>query len=100
VWSASRVKPHRVETSSYPTIPRFDEKLVDVVGLVFDPPKAIVLCADENPRCKHWTAPQASLPNDPCRAHHMVGVPGGSQPPAPTDPYVTSLYHTALVIRP
>ncbi len=48
VWSARGLKPHRVETFKLSNDPRFDEKLVDVVGLYLNPPeKAIVLCADE-----------------------------------------------------
>src|SRR5271166_6477902 len=48
VWSARGLKPHRVETFKLSNDPKFEEKLVDVVGLYLNPPeKAIVLCADE-----------------------------------------------------
>ena len=48
VWSARGLKPHRIETFKLSNDPRFDEKLVDVVGLYLNPPeKAIVLCADK-----------------------------------------------------
>ncbi|MGO8851333.1 helix-turn-helix domain-containing protein, partial [Mycobacterium sp.] len=33
VWSARGLKPHRVETFKLPNDPKFEEKLVDVVGL-------------------------------------------------------------------
>ncbi len=48
VWHARGLKPHRVQTFKLSNDPRFEEKLVDVVGLYMNPPeKAIVLCADE-----------------------------------------------------
>src|SRR6476469_10083964 len=37
VWSARGLKPHRVETFKLSNDPRFDEKLVDVVGLYLNP---------------------------------------------------------------
>jgi hypothetical protein len=59
VWSARGLKPHRVETFKLSNDPKFEEKLVDVVGLYLNPPeKAIVLCADESPRCRRSTAPR------------------------------------------
>src|SRR5512144_1368397 len=48
VWRARGLQPHRVETFKLSTDPRFEEKLVDVVGLYLNPPeKAVVLCLDE-----------------------------------------------------
>ena len=48
VWSARGLKPHRVQTFKLSNDPKFEEKLVDVVGLYLHPPQqAIVLCADE-----------------------------------------------------
>nr|WP_271211687.1 IS630 family transposase [Rhodococcus wratislaviensis]GLK37846.1 IS630 family transposase [Rhodococcus wratislaviensis] len=48
VWSARCLKPHRVDTATYPNDPRFGEKLVDVVGLYLNPSEqAIALCADQ-----------------------------------------------------
>ncbi len=48
IWSARGIKPHRVETFKLSNDPRFEEKLVDVVGLYLNPPeKAVVLCLDE-----------------------------------------------------
>ena len=48
IWSARGLKPHRVETFKLSGDPRFEEKLVDVVGLYLNPPEnAIVLCMDE-----------------------------------------------------
>jgi transposase len=48
IWAARGLQPHRVETFKLSGDPRFEEKLVDVVGLYLDPPeKAVVLCMDE-----------------------------------------------------
>jgi hypothetical protein len=48
IWSARGLKPHRVKTFKLSNDPRFEEKLVDVVGLYLNPPEnAIVLCMDE-----------------------------------------------------
>jgi hypothetical protein len=59
VWSARGLKPHRVETFKLSNDPKFEEKLVDVVGLYLNPPeKAIVLCTDEKSPCRHSIAPR------------------------------------------
>ena len=48
VWSARGLKPHRVKTFKLSNDPRFEEKLIDVVGLYLNPPdQAIVLRLDE-----------------------------------------------------
>ena len=74
VWSARGLKPHRVQTFKLSNDPRFDEKLVDVVGLYLNPPeKAIVLCADEKSSVQALDRTQASLPMIPGRAQTMVG---------------------------
>ena len=63
VWHARGLKPHRVETFKLSNDPRFEEKLVDVVGLYLHPPeKAIVLCADEKSSVQALDRTQASLP--------------------------------------
>ena len=73
VWSARGLKPHRVETYKLSNDPRFDEKLVDVVGLHMNPPeKAIVLCADEKSSVQALDRTQASLPMIPGRAQTMT----------------------------
>ena len=38
IWSARGLKPHRVKTFKLSNDPRFEEKLVDVVGLYLNPP--------------------------------------------------------------
>jgi transposase len=48
IWSARGLKPHQVKTFKLSNDPKFEEKLVDVVGLYLNPPEnAIVLCMDE-----------------------------------------------------
>ena len=48
IWSARDLKPHRVKTFKLSNDKRFEEKLVDVVGLYLNPPEnAIVLAMDE-----------------------------------------------------
>ena len=42
------IKPHLIRTFKLSKDLRFEEKLLDVVGLYMDPPdKALVLCEDE-----------------------------------------------------
>jgi transposase len=63
VWHARGLKPHRVHVFNLSNDPRFEEKLVDVVGLYVNPPeKAIVLCADEKSSVQALDRTQASLP--------------------------------------
>jgi len=51
VWRANEIKPHLARTFKLITDPKFEEKLVDVVGLYLDlPEKALVLCVDEKSR--------------------------------------------------
>jgi hypothetical protein len=51
VWDARGLKPHLVETFKLSNDKRFEEKLVDVVGLYLNPPdQAVVLCMDEKSR--------------------------------------------------
>src|SRR6478735_7510592 len=42
VWSARGLKPHRVETFKLSNDPKFEEKLVDVVGLYLNPPQKAI----------------------------------------------------------
>ena len=45
IWSARGLQPHRTETFKLSGDKRFEEKLVDVVGLYLNSPdKAVVLC--------------------------------------------------------
>jgi transposase len=73
IWSARGLRPHRVETFKLSTDPRFEEKLVDVVGLYLNPPEnAIVLCMDEKSQIQALDRTQPSLPIKPGRAASMT----------------------------
>ena len=48
VWTELGLKPHLVDSFKVSNDPRFEEKVIDVVGLYLNPPEqAIVLCMDE-----------------------------------------------------
>jgi transposase len=73
IWSARGLKPHRVDTFKLSNDRRFEEKLVDVVGLYFDPPdKAVVLCMDEKSQIQALDRTQPSLPMKRGRAGTMT----------------------------
>jgi transposase len=63
IWSANGIKPHLVRTFKLSTDPKFEEKLVDVVGLYMDPPEnAMVLCVDEKSQVQALDRTQPGLP--------------------------------------
>jgi transposase len=73
IWAARGLAPHRVETFKLSNDPRFEEKLVDVVGLYLNPPEnAIVLCMDEKSQIQALDRSQPSLPIKPGRAGTMT----------------------------
>jgi transposase len=73
IWSARGLRPHRVDTFKLSTDPRFEQKLVDVVGLYLNPPEnAIVLCMDEKSQIQALDRTQPSLPIKPGRAQTMT----------------------------
>lgn len=73
IWSSRGLKPHRVETFKLSNDPRFEEKLVDVVGLYLNPPEqAIVLCMDEKSSVQALDRSQASRPMVKGRAETMT----------------------------
>jgi transposase len=73
VWSARGLKPHRVKTFKLSNDPRFEEKLIDVVGLYMNPPEqAIVLCMDEKSSVQALDRTQPSLPMVKGRAATMT----------------------------
>jgi transposase len=73
VWTARGLKPHLVETFKLSNDRRFEEKLVDVVGLYLNPPdKAVVLCMDEKSQIQALDRTQPSLPLKPGRAGTMT----------------------------
>jgi transposase len=73
IWAARGLKPHLVETFKLSGDPRFEEKLVDVVGLYLNPPEgAIVLCMDEKSQIQALDRTQPSLPMKPGRGGTMT----------------------------
>jgi transposase len=73
VWHSRGLKPHLTETFKLSNDKRFDEKLVDVVGLYMHPPdKAIVLCLDEKSQIQALDRTQPSLPMKRGRAGTMT----------------------------
>ena len=73
LWSARNIQPHRVKTFKLSNDKRFEEKLVDVVGLYLNPPeKAIVLSMDEKSQIQALDRTQASLPMKKGRAGTMT----------------------------
>ncbi|MGI8428024.1 MAG: IS630 family transposase [Solirubrobacteraceae bacterium] len=73
IWSARGLKPHRVKTFKLSNDKRFEEKLVDVVGLYLNPPEnAIVLSMDEKSQIQALDRTQRSLPIKRGRAGTMT----------------------------
>jgi len=73
IWSARGLKPHLVKTFKLSNDKRFEEKLVDVVGLYLNPPEmAVVLCMDEKSQIQALDRTQPSLPIKKGRAGTMT----------------------------
>jgi transposase len=73
IWSARGLKPHLIKTFKLSNDPKFEEKLVDVVGLYLHPPdNAVVLCVDEKSSIQALDRTQASLPMVKGRAGTMT----------------------------
>jgi transposase len=73
IWKARGLQPHRVETFKLSNDKRFEEKLIDVVGLYLNPPdKAVVLCMDEKSQIQALDRTQPSLPMKKGRAGTMT----------------------------
>jgi transposase len=63
VWRANGLKPHLSSTFKVSNDSRFEEKLVDVVGLYMNPPeRALVLSVDEKSQIQALDRTQPSLP--------------------------------------
>ncbi len=73
IWSDHHLKPWKVDTFKISNDPRFEEKLIDVVGLYLDPPKrAAVFSFDEKTQVQALDRTQPSLPMRPGRAGTMT----------------------------
>jgi transposase len=73
IWRDHNLKPWLVKTFKLSNDPRFEEKLVDVVGLYMNPPeRAVVFSFDEKTQCQALDRTQPSLPMRPGRAGTMT----------------------------
>ena len=73
IWADHNLKPWKVETFKVSNDPRFEEKLVDVVGLYLNPPaRAVVFSFDEKTQCQALDRTQPSLPMKAGRAGTMT----------------------------
>ena len=73
IWADHNLKPWKVKTFKISNAPRFEEKLVDVVGLYLNPPeRAVVFSFDEKTQCQALDRTQPSLPMKPGRAGTMT----------------------------
>jgi transposase len=73
IWSDHGLKPWRIDTFKISNDPRFEEKLVDVVGLYLNPPaRAVVFSFDEKTQCQALDRTQPSLPMKRGRAGTMT----------------------------
>ncbi len=73
IWRDHHLKPWKTDTFKVSNDPRFEEKLVDVVGLYLDPPqRAVVFSFDEKTQCQALDRTQPSLPMRPGRAGTMT----------------------------
>ena len=63
VWQSNGVKPHLSRTFKLSRDPRFEDKLLDVVGLYMNPPeRALVLSCDEKSQIQALNRTQPGLP--------------------------------------
>src|SRR5471030_1744458 len=73
IWADHNLKPWRVDTFKISNDPRFEEKLVDVVGMYLNPPaRAVVFSFDEKTQCQALDRTQPSLPMKAGRAGTMT----------------------------
>jgi transposase len=73
IWRDHHLKPWRVETFKVSNDPRFEEKLIDIVGLYVNPPeRAAVFSFDEKTQVQALDRTQPSLPLKPGRAGTMT----------------------------
>jgi transposase len=73
IWKARNLRPWRVDIFKLSTDPRFEAKLIDVVGLYLDPPeRAVVFSFDEKTQCQALDRTQPSVPMKRGRAKTMT----------------------------
>ena len=81
IWADHGLKPWQVETFKVSNDPRFEEKLVDVVGLYVNPPsRAVVFSFDEKTQCQALDRTQPSLPMKRGRGGTMTTTTSATAP--------------------
>ena len=69
IWRARNLRPWQIERFKLSNDPHFEEKLIDIVGLLLDPrERAVVLCVDDKSGSQALERTQPSLPMTPGRA--------------------------------
>ncbi|ALL56242.1 transposase [Mycobacterium haemophilum DSM 44634] len=83
IWTDHGLKSWKVDTFKVSNDPRFEEKLVNVVGLYLNrPARAVVFCFDEKNQCRALARTQPSLPMNPGRAPRLqMNVAAGEVSP-------------------
>jgi hypothetical protein len=76
IWQRNGLKPHRQATFKLSRDPRFEDKLLDVVGLYLNPPeRALVLSCDEKSHpLAEASSRNVSIPH-PHQCHGVEGFP-------------------------
>ena len=73
IWRDHELKPWKVDRFKISNDPRFEEKLIDVVGMYLNPPqRAVVFAFDEKTQCQALDRTQPSLPMKRGRAGTMT----------------------------
>jgi hypothetical protein len=97
IWSDLGLRPHRIDTFKVSNDPRFEDKLIDVVGLYLNPPeKAIASSLIEGlrPRPSRILSNPAN-PSSPNRLRHARTVTGVT----PTSSEITALATPSAAIN-
>ncbi|NDZ17707.1 hypothetical protein C7T35_32170 [Variovorax sp. WS11] len=75
VWQRNGIKPHLTRTFKLSRDPRFEDKLLDVVGLYLNPPDhALVLSCDEKSQIQALNRTQPGLPMKTGRAEKFTAL--------------------------
>ena len=63
IWKLHGLQPHRAQSFKLSKDPRFEEKIIDVVGIYLNPPeRSVVFSVDEKPQTQALERTQAFLP--------------------------------------
>ncbi len=63
IWKLHGLQPHRTQSFKLSQDPRFEEKIIDVVGIYMNPPeRSVVFSVDEKPQTQALERTQAILP--------------------------------------